>query len=490
MAARGLVRDTTDKSTVSTHLVEVAFTNGSADQRRVVNDSLGLLLHLDLDRFDFTLTIDFRPNPVSDPNTHHPFAVTESFPDHEETHFRDDFPRFREGGDYGTERFAQETVIHEVGHAILHQLPAAQEAAIVGMFGTTPAEMNPIDRRWEDRPEEGIVETFKDAFLPQGQREFANRTSQKLPIHDYPQFRRRWRDASVVPGTGETEDVVYPSFSGGAGEKPYGLPPSSPLVGDGYPDAAAILSSFGASQTSVPFGPSYASPLDDYRWAGEEFSAESQDNVAVLLDDWRQSHGTLPMDYSALFDGGSTDVGVGSDHVGYEITYFFNHGNTPLPVGSTFVITFDARFRIVWKLAGGFLVSEEATIHKDFTWTVVSNTPGVSDGCGWVVSPSGITGDGGTLDLVIPADAISIRGGLVGIRQKAEVLEGTILWTSSDNGDASCFVELPEVIVPGHPTEPGVPLPPQQDPPAGATAPAGALSGARARRRSLTGVKL
>lgn len=200
--------------------MNVNFLNGSDRQHEVVRAALRKLLHLDLDRFGFSINVSFVPNPVSDPHVHHPFAVTTpGFP--VDMKFRDDFPHFQVGGsqldratqrDYSSERFAIETVIHELGHAILHQLPSVLESEVTDLFHTTPAEMNPTNRRWEDRPEEGIAETFKDAFLPRGQREFSNRTNVTIPIRKYPRFRAIYRESAATGGEAFLEDFDSGSF--------------------------------------------------------------------------------------------------------------------------------------------------------------------------------------------------------------------------------------------------------------------------------------
>lgn len=195
--------------------MDLTFLNGSDHQHEVVRDALRSLLHLNLDRFNFSVEVSFAPNPVSDPLVHHPFAVTVTgFPT--TITIRDDFPHFQVGGamhsEYASLDFARETVIHELGHALLHRLPRALEEEIADLFDTTPDTWNPTGVKWENRPEEGIAETFKDAFLPNSQREFTNRTNVAIPIRKYQDFRHIFRESAATGGEEFREDFDSGSF--------------------------------------------------------------------------------------------------------------------------------------------------------------------------------------------------------------------------------------------------------------------------------------
>lgn len=177
--------------------MNVTFINGSAYQQEVVLRALGSLLHLDLDRFTFDAEIEFVANP--DPNIHNEFATTEGPPIL--IQLREDFPHFAPQALWGDIRFANETVIHELGHALLRVLETSVLASILELFDATIEDYDSDDERaWENRVREGIAETFKDAFLPNSLRLHANRTNVKLPITKYPDFRAIFRSGLAGGG--------------------------------------------------------------------------------------------------------------------------------------------------------------------------------------------------------------------------------------------------------------------------------------------------
>lgn len=185
--------------------MQITFTNGTPEQHQVVREALGDLLHLDTDAaFPFAWEISFIPNPVADEHVHHPFAVTVLNGSVPTTKFRDDFPRFEPTNTWGSPGFARETVIHELGHAAEVNLATDVQEKVAQLFGVAQADLYPTEKAWQDRPGEGMAETFKDAFLPQHLREFANRTNVKLPIPKYPEFRHLFRSGS---GGGGGDDV-------------------------------------------------------------------------------------------------------------------------------------------------------------------------------------------------------------------------------------------------------------------------------------------
>lgn len=180
--------------------MNITFLNGTTEQHDAVREALGDLLHLDTDTvFSFPWDIDFVPNPVSDPAVHHAFAVTELIPAHPVTHFRDDFPRFSPVDTYGSPASARQAVIHELGHAAEANLATDVQEMVAALFGATQATLYPTDRAWEDRPGEGMAETFKDAFLPQALRATPNSTNVKIPIPKYAELRRLFRSGTSLP---------------------------------------------------------------------------------------------------------------------------------------------------------------------------------------------------------------------------------------------------------------------------------------------------
>lgn len=231
--------------------MDITFINGTAEQQAAVTQALGFLLHLDLDRYQFAMVYEFSANPSGDPVVHHPLALTTSEPGSATTNIRDDFPDYVGLNDL---RWAYETVVHELGHAILHQLPATVQEQLAALFGTTPETWEPAIT-WEDRPEEGIAETFKDAFLPQAHRVNANRTTQRIPISKYAEFRRLFRRGaaradgaiSLILPNGEDayRTVGTITTSGNLVDR---LHIHEPVPGEGFvvSDSAVIFSEFSA----------------------------------------------------------------------------------------------------------------------------------------------------------------------------------------------------------------------------------------------------
>jgi hypothetical protein len=88
------------------------------------------------------------------------------------------------------QKFFQEAVIHELGHAFFFNhfnTPEFQATAAAwfhrawgnGEAGAngTAAEWNPLDKPWSDRIQEALAEFFKDVYLDPEQRVFDNRTN-------------------------------------------------------------------------------------------------------------------------------------------------------------------------------------------------------------------------------------------------------------------------------------------------------------------------
>lgn len=187
--------------------MNVNFLNGSAVQQDVFNSAIDNLLHLDLGRFAFDLDVEFVDNP--DPAIDNEFASAYADDSPPRIALRSDFPNFAPTQLWGSIQFAMETVIHEIAHILIPQLPSEVWQEVLDLFGVTQADFDDDgDQAWEDRFREGFAETFKDAFLPAFFRFSANRTNVKLPIHKYPAFRAIFRqemEMTIDGGIGELD---------------------------------------------------------------------------------------------------------------------------------------------------------------------------------------------------------------------------------------------------------------------------------------------
>lgn len=186
------------------------FANGTDAQKDVVRDTYRRLLNFSLDPYSFTNTVSFDPDPSPSSDTEFAWTTTTD-PAAVETVIRDDFPHFG-GHEWNSREFAMETVAHELGHALMGQLPSSDLIRLRDMFVTDPSDWNDTNAAWEDRGLEGAAETFKDAFLPQRFRAYANRTNRKLPIWRYPEFRRIFRQPDQTGGGGGGSGYEYRSY--------------------------------------------------------------------------------------------------------------------------------------------------------------------------------------------------------------------------------------------------------------------------------------
>lgn len=212
----------------------------------------GMLMNFPiLDHIDADLDVNFVEDPA--PSLHNEFAYTTGT----SIEIKRDAPGF-DSIDPTEERFGppffNEVVAHEMAHAILSLFTGDTLDALAALFGTTTDDWSPLDQPWEDRPLEGICETFKDAFLPRRYRKYANRTNHHISISKYPEFRRIWRDGvgemtgSLVPAFEETwHDTFADSY----------FPPIAEWNHDGFacqPDKLALIGESDAgSNPSPPF---------------------------------------------------------------------------------------------------------------------------------------------------------------------------------------------------------------------------------------------
>jgi hypothetical protein len=111
--------------------------------------------------------------------------------------------------------FYVECVAHELGHVLwFHLIDAPSPPALApicawfvrheqgtGEIAGTPADLHPAGAKWEDMLQEGIAETLKDALLPEGFREYDNRTKWVLKKEHYTDFMSLFINQSEEAGT-------------------------------------------------------------------------------------------------------------------------------------------------------------------------------------------------------------------------------------------------------------------------------------------------
>lgn len=198
--------------------MDITFLNGTPGQQAVVRHTFDLLLHLPLDGFDFEMRYQFVSEATLideaslQPGVKIGGVTNDVSSSLALTQLRDSFPAGMSDSTVQDDEIkaAQEAVAHELGHAILHKLAPETQDAVATLFGTTVATWEPQDQGWAVRPEESIAETFKDAFLPQADRLFANRTKIPLPITKYPEFRSLFR----TPTQQGSDWTAYPFRNG------------------------------------------------------------------------------------------------------------------------------------------------------------------------------------------------------------------------------------------------------------------------------------
>lgn len=181
--------------------MDFTFSGATQRQQELFLEAAGLLLNYDLNLIETAVTVSFDADPS--PEDHNEFAATTGTA----IAIRTDAPDFSgldpDGQSWGMP-FFNEVVAHELCHLILNVMATEDKEGIAAMFDTTP-ETWEADPAWVDRPLEGICETFKDAFVPQGLRRYSNRTNRTIPIHKYAEFRRRFREALGGGGVGLTD---------------------------------------------------------------------------------------------------------------------------------------------------------------------------------------------------------------------------------------------------------------------------------------------
>ena len=223
--------------------MNVTFTGGTDRERDLVRQALNGLLNFDLDLWNIAVEFEWVADPAA--QGHNDLAATTT--DGGGTAVitvRNDLDVYK---GYPPS-FYIETIAHELGHLLMRHLPDASKEAVAAMFGITAADIDNYDDAppWEDRPVEGIAETFKDAFLPRRLRLFANRTNRAIPIHKYGAFRRIFREAeAVLPGFAGTDmfdplDDYDPSlWAAGSNTGIYEAPSNIPGTIEGFREYVA-----------------------------------------------------------------------------------------------------------------------------------------------------------------------------------------------------------------------------------------------------------
>lgn len=206
--------------------MNITFTNGTARQQGLWIEAINSMLNLPSDAMPLTMTVEFvasleGANATSFAETLWEYGSTSGT-----IKVRNDAPGFGDldagligeaagmGLTYDARLHFHETAIHETGHAVFASLSEARRLEIVALFGLTtdnPAVLQPSGKPWQRRIGESIAETFKEAFLPQRNRVFPNRTDHRLSYSKYPEFRRIVREGIEEMGH-EGDKLLHARF--------------------------------------------------------------------------------------------------------------------------------------------------------------------------------------------------------------------------------------------------------------------------------------
>lgn len=168
--------------------MDLSFEGGTAEQVAAVNAAIERSLFA-WGELDATVTVAFVHEP--DLPGHNEFAYTVVGPGTGEVQFRDTLGLGDPDNFYGSRgivndmTFLTETAHHEFGHVAVGQVDNTIATFAPLMTHTSgrqgsAEEWAPDDAAWEDYVLEGVVETFKDVFLPKPWRRFDNRTHWRL----------------------------------------------------------------------------------------------------------------------------------------------------------------------------------------------------------------------------------------------------------------------------------------------------------------------
>lgn len=212
----------------------VTLVGGTGQQRQWVEEAIRRVTY-PLDRLAVNVTVTWPTEPPCP--GHKEFACTTT-PDgvNFAMSIREAFDSSTDP-DYSGRTFYEETIVHELGHVITFARAnlAAREAMCPwfmrrvsgeGIVHGVAAQLDNADDLWEDRIQEAMAETIKDAILPHGYRDYDNRTNWEIDPAHYDDFM-----TAMVPGdvTG-TETIMK-----------WGIPPG--LIG-GSPGSAHIPPEF------------------------------------------------------------------------------------------------------------------------------------------------------------------------------------------------------------------------------------------------------
>lgn len=178
------------------------FNNGSAAQKAACRFAAHNLLNYPFATIPLYLTVEFVADPVEE--LHNEYAATTWTYNDQVATIK--IKNTAGSPETGGVNFLQESFVHELAHALFAALPTGKRTAIARMFGAESDDIDelfPENRDWRDLIGEGIVETFKDAFLPRRFRVYTNRTNHSISISRYPEFRGLWRPGgSLGEGSG------------------------------------------------------------------------------------------------------------------------------------------------------------------------------------------------------------------------------------------------------------------------------------------------
>jgi hypothetical protein len=420
--------------------MKIQFSGGSAFQRRLVREAVQALngRHFNLDRFTHTWQVQFLPPSSIDTTPHDAFKTFMVTQNDGTTQIRNDMP-FKGKGPFAGTQFFQESVIHELGHHLLGNGPGlgritdANQQAIAAMFGSTPSTWNPQSKRWEDRPVEGIAETFKDCFLAASRRVYFNRTDKKLAISRYPEFRSHWR----------------------AGQKVYHVPSS---IGAAQTTGQATYEQFmaaaGIAEPIPPGDSSWFDPPQSFDYYGRYVAYPYASPVSGFNDFGEVG---CQVSYGSVGAGGITPVGLTegvwdvafiplalvttSGHPGGSTGIFEQEGVFFYPITGEFLVEF--KLWPIWGVDGGGLIAGHPFLITEDVSTYTSPGPILTEGdLGFLhfeYQPVEIDFHSGTPDpdfpasqrkfqrqisVPVPSGALTLAGWLVGGRTTQEMHGG------------------------------------------------------------------
>jgi hypothetical protein len=185
------------------------------------------------------------------------------------------------------QNFYMECVAHELAHVLWFHLIDApsppstteicawfvkQERGTGDVIGT-PADLHPPSTAWEDMLQEGIAEALKDALLPEGFREYDNRTKWSLKKEHYDDFMSLFI-LTVAGGAGTERARVF-------------CDTASP----GTPGYIPVASGWGLTYITDE-GATYLKPNEGYprvRWVGSHLGSPVS-GVIDFPDFWTPGH--------------------------------------------------------------------------------------------------------------------------------------------------------------------------------------------------------